>query len=81
MYNVVVHAQSCPTLCDPTDDSPPGFSVHGILQARILGWVAISSSEGSSQAKDQLSSLVSSALAGRFFTTELPGNMYKAHVN
>ena len=36
-------AQSCPTLCDPMDRSPPGFSVHGILQARILEWVAISS--------------------------------------
>ena len=36
--------QSCPTLCDPIDGSPPGSSVHGILQARILEWVAISSS-------------------------------------
>ena len=35
-------AQSCPTLCDPVDCSPPGSFVHGILQARILGWVAIS---------------------------------------
>ena len=34
--------QSCPTLCGPTDCSPPGFSVHGILQARTLEWVAIS---------------------------------------
>ena len=34
--------QSCPTLCDPIDSSPPGSSVHGILQARILEWVAIS---------------------------------------
>ena len=42
--NVWVHAkllQSCPTLCDPTDSSQPGFSVHGILQARILEWVAM----------------------------------------
>ena len=36
--------QSCPTLCDPTDGSPPGSSVPGILQPRIVGWVAISSS-------------------------------------
>ena len=36
-------AQSCPTLCDHMDCSPPGSSVHGILQARILEWVAISS--------------------------------------
>ena len=34
--------QSCPTLCDPIDGSPPDSSVHGILQARILEWVAIS---------------------------------------
>ena len=33
--------QSCPTLCNPMDCSPPGFSVHGISQARILEWVAI----------------------------------------
>ena len=45
-------AQSCPTLCDPMDYSPPGSSVHGILQARILEWVAISSSRGSSQPRD-----------------------------
>ena len=40
--------QSCPTLFDPMDCSPPGSSVHGILQARIVEWVAISSSRGSS---------------------------------
>ena len=40
--------QSCLTLCYPMDCSPPGFSVHGILQARILEWVAISFSRGSS---------------------------------
>ena len=34
--------QSCPTLCDPTDSSPPGFPVPGILQARTLEWVSIS---------------------------------------
>ena len=34
--------QSCPTLCDPTDGSPPGSPIPGILQARTLGWVAIS---------------------------------------
>ena len=41
--------KSCPTLCDPTDCSPPGSSVHGISQARILECVAISFSRGSSQ--------------------------------
>ena len=40
--------QSCPTLCDPMDCSLPGFSVHGILQARVVEWVAISFSRGSS---------------------------------
>ena len=42
-------AQSCPTLCNPVDCSPEGSSVHGILQARILEWVAISFSRGSSR--------------------------------
>ena len=48
MYNIVNNtvlvlvAQSCPTLCDPRDCSLPGSSAHGILQARILEWVAIS---------------------------------------
>ena len=46
-------AQSCPTLCDPVDCSPPGSSVHWILQARILEWVAISFSKGSSRPRDQ----------------------------
>ena len=45
--------QSCPTLCDPMDCSPPSSSVHGILQARILKWVAISFSRRSSQLRDQ----------------------------
>ena len=54
---VCVHAQSlrqsCLTLCDPMDYSLPGSSIHGISQARILGWVAISSCRGSSQPKDR----------------------------
>ena len=45
--------QSCPTLWDPMDRSPPGSSVHGILQARILEWVAMPSSRASSQPGDQ----------------------------
>ena len=44
--------QSCLTLCDPMDCSPSGSSVHGILQARILEWVAILFSRGSSQPRD-----------------------------
>ena len=46
-------AQLYPTLCDPMDCNPPGSSVHGILQARILEWVVISSSRGSSQPRDR----------------------------
>ena len=44
--------QLCLTLCDPMDRSPPGSSIHGILQARILEWVAMSSSRGSSWPRD-----------------------------
>ena len=43
-----MHAQSSLTLCYPMDSCPPGFSVHGILQARILEWVTISFSRRSS---------------------------------
>ena len=46
-------AQSYLTLCDPMECSPSGSSVHGILQARILEWVAMLSSRGSSQPRDQ----------------------------
>ena len=57
-------AQSCPILCDPMDRSPPGSSVHWIFQARILEWVAISFSRGSSQPKEraQVSTLQADAL-------------------
>ena len=44
--------QSCPTLCDPVDYSLPGSSVHGIFQARVLEWIVISFSRGSSQPRD-----------------------------
>ena len=56
-------AMSCPTLATGLDYSLPGSSVHAILQARILEWVAISSSKGSSQTRKQVSFIV-----GRFFT-------------
>ena len=56
--------QSCLTLCDPMDCSPPGSSVHGVFQARILEWGAISFSRGSSQPRDQT---WVSYMAGRFF--------------
>ena len=61
--------QSCPTLCDPMDHSPPGSSVHGILQVRILQGVAVPSSRGTSRPRDRTHICV----AGRFFSTELLG--------
>ena len=63
-----VHAkllQLYPTLCDPMNHSPPGSSVHGIFQAKILKWIATSFSRGSSQPRDQTQL---SFIAGRFFT-------------
>ena len=57
-------AQSCLTLCDPMDCSPPGSSVHGILQARILEWVATSFSRESSWPRDWTEV---SHIAGRCF--------------
>ena len=61
----VLVTQPCLALCNPKDCSPPGSSVHEILQTRILLWVAISFSRGSSQPRDQ--TRVSST-ASRFFT-------------
>ena len=57
-------AQSCLTLCDPRDCSLPGSSVHGIFQARVLEWVAISFSRGSSQPRDWA---LASHIAGKCF--------------
>ena len=62
---VSVSHQSCPTLCSPVDCSLPDFSVHGILQGRILEWEYIPFSRGSSQPKSQT---WVSCIAGRFFT-------------
>ena len=63
--SVCLVAQSCPTLCDHIDCSMPAFPVQGILQAKILEWVAIPSSRGSSQVKDWTQV---SFIAGGFFT-------------
>ena len=57
-------AQLCLTLCNPMDCSPPGCSVHGIFQARVLEWIAIPFSRISSQPRDRT---VVSCIAGRFF--------------
>ena len=56
---------SCPTLCHAMDSSPPGSSVPGISQARILEWVAMPSARGSSQHRDRTQV---SHIAGGFFT-------------
>ena len=61
----VLITQSCSTLCNTMDYSLPGSEVHGILQARILEWIAISSSRELSQPWDQIQV---SCIAGRFFT-------------
>ena len=62
LYIVFVKVtQSCPTLCNPME-----YRAHGILQARILEWVAIPFSRGSSQPRDQTQV---SHIAGRFFTS------------
>ena len=66
----VLVTQSCPTLCNTMDCSPPGSSVHRISQAKILEWVAISFSRGSSHREIKL---MSPALAGGFFTAKPPG--------
>ena len=74
--HLLLHAKSlqlCVTLWDPVDCSPPGSSVHKILQARILEWVAISFSRGSSQPRDRTQVSCGSYTAGRFFTAEPPG--------
>ena len=65
--------QLCPTLCDPMDCSLPGSSVHGILQARVLEWVAMPFSRGSSQPKDRTQV---SHIVGRFFTKILRYTLY-----
>ena len=66
--------QSCPTLCDPMDCCPPGFSVHGILQARILEWLPF---PPPGDLPDPGIKPASPALAGGFFTTGHLGNPFK----
>ena len=68
--NSYLVAKLCPALCNNMDCSPPGSSVHGILQDRIPEWIAISSATGSSRPRDQT---CISCTAGGFFTSEPPG--------
>ena len=73
--DIQMHAkllQSCPTLHNPIDCGPQGPSVHGILQARILEWITISFSRGSSQPRDQTLLPYVSCTAGGFFTISTP---------
>ena len=71
-------AQLCPTLCDPMDCSLPGFSVHGIFQARVLEWVAISFSRGSSRPRDRTQV---SRIVGRHFTHWTTREAYSRCIN
>ena len=68
-------AESCPTLYDPKDCSPPGSSVHGILQARTLEWVAVFFSGDLPAPGIEPMPPVLPSLAGGFFTTEPPGKI------
>ena len=78
-------AQLCLTLCDPMDDSLPGSSVHGIFQARILEWVVISFSRGSSQPRDwthvSWASCIGQGLLHRFTTWEAIGYIHISSCN
>ena len=71
---VVLVAQSSRTLWYPVDCSPPGSSVNGIVQARILKWIAIPFSRWSSRSKDQTRG---SSIAGRFFTVWATGKILR----
>ena len=64
-------ALSRPAPYDPMDCSPPDSSVNGLFQAKILGWITVSYSWGSSQPRDPTTSLLSPALTGGFFTTAI----------
>ena len=78
---VVLVTQSFLTLCNPMDCSPPSSSIHGIFLARILEWVAISSSRGSSRLWDRTRVSGASCIAGRFSTSESPRKPRKVPEN
>ena len=71
--------QSCPTLCDLMDYSPPGFSVHGIFQSRRLKWIVIPSSRGSSQRKD-LTHIISCIGSRRSVPLAPPGKSHARYI-
>ena len=73
----MLYAQLCPTFCKPMDCSLPGSSVHGILLARILEWIAISSCRGSSSPSDQTHvSYVSCTGRGPLYHSRPLGSLY-----
>ena len=73
--------QWCLALCDPMDCSPPGSSVHGISQARILEWAAISFSRGPSQPRDQTSNLWVSCIGRQILYSWAPGKLDRWVIN
>ena len=82
-HSACMHAkslQSCPTLCDPVDCSPPGLSIRGILQARILEWVATSFSSRASRPRDRTRVSCGSCTVGGFFIAEPPGKPLRSYV-
>ena len=76
-FSVLV-TQSCPALCDPMDYSPPGSSDHGILQARLLEWVVLPFSRGSSPPRDTTRV---SPVVGGFFTIWATGEATREQAN
>ena len=74
-------AQSCPTLCDPTDCSPPGSSVHGDSPGKNTGVGCHAFLQGSSQSRDQTHVSCSSCTSGRFFTAEPLGKAIYDNLN
>ena len=68
--HLLLARQVCPTLCDPVDCNPPGSSAHGIFQARVLEWVAISPSRASSRPRDRTCVSCISCIADRFLLLE-----------
>ena len=81
LYTHVCQVASVMSISDSLDYTPPGSSVSGILQARILEWVAVSFPRASSQPGDGTRISSSPALAGGFFTTEPPGKPLEIHTH
>ena len=74
-------AQPCPTVYDPMDGSPPGSSVHGIFQARVLKWVAMPFSRISFQPRDQTCVSFTSCIGRQILTTVPLGKSTKQYLN